>query len=670
MSNAAHASSNNHEVATSVGVETPSKKAVDPALLVASLEEEVKSQLPADTLRFATLMARRFIPGSAKIPAANEETVARVEDVIRGSFPALIQPWLYALRALDLAAIKATGQRFTTLDEGAADALLASWESDPVMRAPVNLLGTLFKFMHFDTPHVYRALGGTKAFRVTKAIEQPRWLSQVIPAAEFGENDVECDVVVVGTGAGGAIVGRELAEAGHAVVFVEEGAHHRRDEFVGSSVHAHRTFYRSGFSLGNAPMPTFMGKMVGGSTAINTGTSLRPPRWVHDRWEQALGKDFSTDKMADRYAEIEQMIGVTTGERRFVGPIAEVFDQGCDKLGWSHGAMPRNIAGCEGTGFCDFGCPADARRSTNLSIIPKALEKGAMVLTELTAERVVVEQGRAVGLVGRIAGTNRTMTIRAKRVVFSGGAIPSTTFLMKNGLGKRSGQLGRNLSLHPSGGMSARFAQPMNPHKHVPQGWMCDEFMEDGLLISAAQADMNMASLLFPVMGRRLMDALEAYPHMASFGILAADSAARGRVRGEVKGEAVITYNLAREDVDRLHRGYVRVAQMCFAAGAEAVYPALIGARPITNQAELAAFQARKLEAAELALTSYHPLGTVKMGADPRTSVVGLNHELHDLKGFYVIDGGNVQGPLGVNPQVTIMAYALRAARLLVDELG
>lgn len=664
------ASVHSSEPSVATGWQERASAAATPEEVIAGIERAPQSRLSAKDLAFASAMAARFIPGTAHIPAGDSETVARVEAVIRDAFPALIQPWIAALRALDLAALKKTRRRFTSLSVAEADALLAEWELDPVMRAPVNLLGTLFKFMHFDIPRVYRALGGTKAYKPTRSLEQPRWLPQIVEARTFADNDLECDVVVVGTGAGGAIVGRELAEAGHAVVFVEEGAHYRRDAFIGSSVHAHKTFYRSGFAVGNAPMPTFMGKLVGGSTAINTGTSLRAPSWVHQRWASTLGSDFGEERMTERYREVEALIGVQTTDRRFIGPIAKVFDDGCDQLGWSHGAMPRNATGCEGTGFCDFGCPSDARRSTNLSVLPKALEKGAMVLTGLRADKVVREDGRAVGIQGQVVGSNKTITVRAKRVVFAGGAIPSTLFLMKNKLGRTSRELGRNLSLHPSGGMSALFDSDINPHRHVPQGWMCDEFLGDGLLISAAQADMNMAGLLFPVMGSRLMEALEQYPRMASFGILAADSKARGRVLGEYQGEPIITYNLAREDIDRLHRGMIRVAQMSFAAGAKAVYPSLVGGRPIRSQAELAAFSARRLDASELGLTSYHPLGTVKMGADPKASVIGLNHEVHDCKGMYVIDGGAVQGPLGVNPQITIMAYALRAARLLAAELS
>src|SRR5207237_7065405 len=102
-------------------------------------------------------------------------------------------------------------------------------------------------------------------------LDRPRWLQQIHRADDWTEGDIDCDVVVVGTGAGGAVVGRELAERGLAVAFVEEGEHYRRDAFDGSLVRAHQRFYRAAVAIGNAMIPVFIGRLVGGSSAINGG---------------------------------------------------------------------------------------------------------------------------------------------------------------------------------------------------------------------------------------------------------------------------------------------------------------------------------------------------------------------------------------------------------------
>lgn len=78
-------------------------------------------------------------------------------------------------------------------------------------------------------------------------------------------------------------------------------------------------------------------------------------------------------------------------------------------------------------------------------------------------------------------------------------------------------------------------------------------------------------------------------------------------------------------------------------------------------------FRQLDMKASDLMLTSYHPLGTCKMGKDPATSVVDLDHQAHDLPGLFIVDGSTVPGPLGVNPQITIMAMATRAAERIAE---
>src|SRR5690606_15084133 len=161
--------------------------------------------------------------------------------------------WRNGLALLDRAAVLSTGRSFTKLGEHEQQRLLARWERDPILRAPLLGVATAFKLTHFDITDVYEGLGGK--LNVVNHLEEPRWLSQVVEASSWDEADpIECEVVVVGTGAGGAVVGKELADRGLAVVFVEEGKHHRRDAFTGSSLQAHFDFYRGSLTLGNAPM--------------------------------------------------------------------------------------------------------------------------------------------------------------------------------------------------------------------------------------------------------------------------------------------------------------------------------------------------------------------------------------------------------------------------------
>jgi choline dehydrogenase-like flavoprotein len=321
----------------------------------------------------------------------------------------------------------------------------------------------------------------------------------------------------------------------------------------------------------------------------------------------------------------------------------------------------RNAPGCDGKGFCDFGCRTDARRGTNLSYVPAALGRGALLLTGACVEKVLFEGKRAVG-VEASAGPGKTLRVRAKAVVLAGGAIPTPLLLQKQGLGEAGGQVGRNLSLHPSTGYAAVAEEVIAGPSHIPQGYGCDEFQGDGFMMLAAQPDYNVGGLIFPLAGHRLMEAIDQIEHLASFGLLIRDQTPNGRVWRDVGGLPAVTYNLGPEDVRRVHDCMVRASEMSFAAGARRLYPFVLGHPPIDTRADLDAFRRARFKPADFIWTSYHPLGTARMSRDASSGVVDRDHAVHGHEGLFVVDGSAVRGPLGVNPQLTIMALATRAA--------
>jgi choline dehydrogenase-like flavoprotein len=648
---------------------TGTTKVAHPTVPTAASHPADRASIDPAAWRSALALAEAIVPGGGDVRRADEDTLRGVAALLEHTHSYLAPVWSKAAIALDHLAIAQSGHRFRNLSRERQQALLQRWSRDPALAAVLQAFAFPIKFVHFDRKDVYEGLGGR--LNVVKNLEPVRWASQVIDADTYAdEDDVECEVVVVGTGAGGAVVGRELAERGYAVVFVEEGRFVRRDEFTGSSVQAHQNLYRGAVSLGNNVIPLFVGRLVGGSTAVNGGTSFRTPPWVLDRWcEEMRTDELSSAAMARHFDRVEEILQVQPADRRFIGKIQDVFARGCDAHGWSHFVINRNAPGCEGSGFCDFGCRTDARRSTNLSYVPPALEKGAMLYTRVKAERVLLEGRRAVGIEGT-SPEGKKVRVRARAVIFAGGAVPTPLFLMKQGLCGSSGQLGKNLTLHPSGGLSAVMPERIAGPSKIPQAYGCDEFVEEGILLTAAQPDYNYAPIIFPSTGDRLMEALAQIEWTASFGILIADQT-KGRVLLDSAGGMIMHYHLGPKDVARYTRGVVKMSEICFAAGARKVIPTLYGPfGELNSMDDVRRLERAKLAPGQLPLTSYHPLGTCKMGPDPRTSVVGLDHEAHDVPGLFIVDGSVVSGPLGVNPQLTIMAVATRAAEKIAEKLG
>jgi choline dehydrogenase-like flavoprotein len=610
--------------------------------------------------------AEAILPGSPLLPAADERTVADAEDLVRSLHPTLVPVWRFAHELLDKAAIGRTGRSFHKLSALQQEQLLRAWEGDPALGPPLGLVSLVYKLVFFDRPHSRK--GGST---LIKHVERPRWMAQVqaLGAAEAEQTEVECDVVVVGTGAGGAVVGRELAERGLAVVFVEEGDYTHRDAFDGGSVNALRKFHRATFSVGNVAMPILVGRMVGGSTTINGGTCFRTPSWVLDEWCDRLGTDaFSSEAMAPHFDRVERILDVSPTPLKYVGPIAGVMARGCDRLGWSHFAINRNAPDCDGSGFCDFGCRREAKRSTQISYMPAAFERGAVLFTGATVQRVLVEGTKAVGVEAE-SKEGRRLRVRARAVVLAGGALPTPLLLLKQGIANRSDQVGRNLALHPSTGLSALFDEPIDGHKYVPQGYAVDHFLRDGILIAAAQPAHNIAGTVHPYSGQRLMGVLDRMDQIAGFGLMIRDTTPNGRVWNDTAGLPLITYNIAREDVARMHRAMIAAGRMCLEAGAKAIYPNIHGVAPIERPDDFKAFEQANLRAADIVWLSYHPNGTCRMGRDAKTSVVGLDHETHDVHGLFVVDASTLPGPPGVNPQVSIMAMATRAAGCIAERL-
>ena len=610
--------------------------------------------------------AEAIIPGSAATRGADELTVSRALDLLGALSPHGQGPFLTAVRLLDQVARFQAGKPFRALDVARQEGLLAAWEKSPVLRGPLYALSLLLKSAHFDRPYV--AQSSRSELRVV-ARDETRLESRITPADDWRESsDIECDVVVIGTGAGGAVVGRELADRGFAVVFVEEGRWQRKEDYLGGLINAQAKYNRTAVALGASPFPLMMGKLVGGSTAINGGTCFRTPASMLDQWCELLGTDdLSPSNMAPRFRHVEERLTVSEPERRFIGPIADMMDRGARALGWHAGPISRNAVGCEGQGFCGLGCASGARRSVEISFLPGALERGAIVLSSGRAERILIEDGKAAGVVVR-GESGRQLRVRGKAIIVAGGSVPTPALLLRQGIANSSGEVGRNLSVHPSVGVGGYFDELMHPDRYIPQAYMVDEFVAEGIMILAAQPDLNVAHALFPATGRRFMRAMDSLPHLGMLGVMIRDRS-RGRVWFDVKGKPIVTYNLVPEDVALLKQAIIYAGKLCWSAGARRLHLGLIGGDPIDTDAEFERFAKRHVRASDLALISYHPLGTCRMGRDRRTSVVDLNHEAHDVPRLFVVDGSTVPGPPGVNPQLTIMALAVRAAEQIAKRL-
>jgi choline dehydrogenase-like flavoprotein len=480
----------------------------------------------------------------------------------------------------------------------------------------------------------------------------------------------DCDFAIVGSGAGGAVVATVLAEAGHDVLVLEAGPYMDRRSYPDEPLAALATLYRDGgltIAEGLPAIPTPVGRAVGGTTVINSGTCFRAPDHVLAGWQAENRIDWATELDPD-FAQAEEMLHVTPVDPERMGRNGQLLMEAAEAMGVSHHPLRRNAGRCVECSSCPYGCRLDAKRAMHVSYLPRAVAAGARVRAGVEARRVELEGERAIG-VSCVAGVadpkerrGRPYAVRARKgVIVAGGAFGTPELLMRSGVRSRSGQLGRNLRIHPACWVGARFNEEVRGWEGVMQSYAVDEWQAEGLLLEATFTPLAFGGHWMPGTGVEHQERLASYSHIASTGVHLSDQS-RGRVGIAGDGSLRISYRLTREDSRKLSFGIARAAELFYAAGATEVYPQLAGL-PVLPRNRIPELDAARPPARRMRLEAFHPLGTARMDADSGFGVVDPVGAVHGYRDLHVADGSIFPSSIGVNPMMTIVAMAARVAR-------
>ncbi|HEX6522914.1 MAG TPA: GMC family oxidoreductase [Streptosporangiaceae bacterium] len=498
------------------------------------------------------------------------------------------------------------------------------------------------------------------------------------PAGLTGQADVaadvrvDCDVVIVGSGAGGATTAAELAAAGIEVVMIEEGGFHPTESFTGDSMCALRTLYRDGgggMTIGKPSVLFAEGRCVGGSTVVNGGMSWRTPPAVLARWGGGVA-GIGAEEMEPYFVQAEARLSVGEQDPETIGRDSELLKTGADALGWRIVANRRNQLHCAGSNSCNSGCPTGAKRSMLVTSVPRALTHGARLFADCRVNRVTRSGEVVTGVEGRFVrpGGRRgpALTVRARVVIVAAGAVQTPALLARSGLRSSSGQLGRNLALHPNTMVTAFFDEDVIGWHGVHQAFQIREFAGEGIILTANNLAPPLLAAMLPGYGRELGELMADYNRVVTAGPLIEDSGT-GRVRHVPGLGPQVFYQLADADAARLVRGVELTAEAMFAAGARRVLLPFDGLPEARSLAEVRRLLARPVPRNSMRLFSIHLMGTARMNEDPRRGVVGSYGEFHGAKGLFVTDASLFPGPTGLNPMETVIALALRNARHMID---
>jgi choline dehydrogenase-like flavoprotein len=502
-----------------------------------------------------------------------------------------------------------------------------------------------------------------------------------LPVTAPGEAQaLDCDVVVVGSGAGGSLMAAELARSGHDVIVLEKGGAWAEADFDGDEYTGYQRLFENQGVLATRDLGVVVlaGATLGGGSVVNWTASFRPPQQVLEEWERehqcegVAGPEFQAalDAVCAR-------LGVTEAESE---PNAEslVMLRGCQALGYHCAPMPRSVRGCgspAACGWCGYGCARGAKQSALQTYLPDAVAAGARLVVNAEARRVLVAQGRAVGVEARVGG--RDLAIRARAVVAAAGAIHTPALLRRSGL--TNPNIGRHLRLHPTTAVYGEYPEPIETWRGVMIARYSAQFADldgrgYGARLENPPAHPGLLALGLPWRsGRQHKQTMARAAHYAAFIILTRDRDG-GRVSVDRDGRPVLHYRLSQYDGAHLMRGLCEAFRVQAAAGAGEI-GALHGVpEPFRAGEDLEAYldglQRRGSRPNTLMLFSAHQMGTCRMGGRRAQSAVDPYGQSWEVPDLFVADASIFPTSSGVNPMITVMGVAHRVAQAVKSKLA
>jgi choline dehydrogenase-like flavoprotein len=616
-------------------------------------------------------------PGLDGLPAAEREidVSGPIAEFLRSVSPRALARIRLGLRAFEWLPFP---WRFSRLDPAAREDFLRGMETSRFgLYHELLLMAKVFATLGSAVaPEVEQRIGFSASCRLADG-------SRPEPAGPLGETEPagggeECDVVIVGSGAGGAVAATILAEAGLDVIVLEAGESFNRESYPEEPLDAIASLYRDGgltIAEGRPPIPLPVARTVGGTTVVNSGTCFRAPDPVLKEWSRRFGIEWATE-LNDEFAAAEQFLRVTPVDPDRMGRNGQLAMEGAAAIGASGGPISRNAGSCVQCSSCPFGCEIDAKRGMHVSYLPRAVAAGARLRTGVEAQKVLVEDGRAVGVQawrfipprrGRSRHTARSpYEVRARRAtIIAGGALGTPELLLRSGLGGH--QVGRNLHIHPACWVGARYAEEVRGWDGVMQSYYVDQWEPQRLLLEATFTPLAFGGAWLPGVGRAHQRSMLEFGHVGSIGVHLSD-ASSGRVDLTNAGALRARYKLTRDDADRLTFGIARAAEIHFAAGATEVYPNIPRVGKLTPE-KLSDFEATRFKPSELRLEAFHPMGTARISAEG-DGVCGSDGAVYGTRDLYVADASLFPTSVGVNPMMTVIAFSARIAAELAKSAG
>ncbi|MFI5420019.1 MAG: GMC family oxidoreductase N-terminal domain-containing protein [Nitrososphaerales archaeon] len=482
------------------------------------------------------------------------------------------------------------------------------------------------------------------------------------------------DVCVIGSGAGGAILSWEMAELGHTVVLLEKGGYHPREDFDQKEDNMIPMLYKNSGLQFTIPsgIAVAQGSCVGGSTVVNDAVCFRTPDPVLGWWTDRFKiENISPESMKKYFDKVEKRISVSEVQPYELNKNNLILKKGAERLGWAAGVNSRNCKNCKQCGNCQIGCYYGTKQSMLETYIPDIQTvHGNLVkiYSDTNADTLTKSGSKVSGVKATVTGKDgRTfnLSVKARLVIVSAGTIASSQLLLQSNLNV-NGHVGEGVAIHPSPAMIGDFEEEINGNQGIPMAYHCHEFSvlntgNRGYMLESIFLPPYQFSLPLPGIEYEHKELMSRYPHYALVGSLLQDESVGEVNLGGPMG-AILTYELTNGDAKMMIAGMKSAAKALFAAGATRVITSHRRRTILYSDDDLHLIDERGVSPDAISIGSGHPQGGNRMGGVVQNSVVDSYSKVYGFDNLFVCDASIFPTSIGVNPQLTVMALATRAA--------
>jgi len=498
----------------------------------------------------------------------------------------------------------------------------------------------------------------------------------------------DADVVIIGSGAAGAILAEQLADQGRRVLLLEKGLYVHPDEFNEDEIDMISRLYSDG-ALQIAQSLRFtvlQGSCVGGTTVVNNAVCFDTPRSVLDHWNsRTSGPVIDVEQFYAAQQAVRQRLHIrpiSAGTRQPLdggvlnhgdGVLTNAIHQYFQKRGggYHYDVVEANIVDCLGCGYCNIGCKYGRKLSMLDEVLPAAQKKhGAAnfrILSEAQAVKLVTDGPRVSQIVVKIKGERTLLINRPKTVIVSGGTIHSSWLLMQSGIGKTL-PVGQYLSFNMGSPLHGLFDQELNAYDGLQISHYLRLDDQPGFVYESWYNPPVAQALAMPGWLDTHFQNMQNYNRMAGVGVLVGTESNAHIVPALLTGGPDIVFQPTQGDLKKLIDALVILGGIFFEGGAKEVYASTrtyqtYQSAVFTAQTEIDRLRDLVKHDYDILLGTGHPQGGNAIGADPSDSVIGPDFKVFGYDNLYVCDASVFPTSTTVNPQLTVMALAHYAAQ-------